>query len=180
MSQGTRASIVLPVIRLTPYLRVRITVDDQALEIEHTPSLAGVVPLGRRRLRVPLNDLATASVVRFLRVDCVAVAAGLLGLVAVARPPLALSLVLIVLAIFEILLTIQPRRATRVGRTDGRTWTVPFCRFYEFDASLAIEDALARSAAAKAKSLTIAGLAETPSNTAADIAGRSRGTRTRA
>jgi hypothetical protein len=136
--------MVLPVHQLTPYLRVRITTDDRSLVIAHRRSVAGLVPLWTQRVRVPLNELASADVRTRVRMQCVVAAIALAAAIFLLDLPVVIGVGLGILAALELLLALAPRKAIHVERTDGRTWTISFCRVYAFDASLALEDAQQR------------------------------------
>ena len=134
------AEMVLPVFRPTPYLRVRISINDRALRIEHRPAFLGFVPLRRRRIEIPLGQFASGRVKTFVRLDCVAAVVAIAAVMLLVELPVAAIVPLAILGIFELLLSI-PNRALRVERADGRSWTIPICRDYAFDASLAFLDA---------------------------------------
>lgn len=140
----TAARMVLPVSQLTPYLRVRIATDDRSLTIEHRRALFGLIPFWTHRVQILLPELAVARVTKHVRMQCVVAAVTLAVAVILFELSFWLGVVLIVLALFELLLAFGPMKALRVERTDGRSWTIPFCRVHLFDASLALEDALQR------------------------------------
>jgi hypothetical protein len=112
------------------------------LAIEHRRALFGLIPLWIHRVRIPLPELAVARVATHVRLQCVTVAVTLAAAVAMFELPLWLGAVLVVLALVELLLAFGPMKALHVERTDGRSWTVPFCHVHLFDASLALEEAL--------------------------------------
>lgn len=136
--------MVLPVHQLTPYLRVRISTDDRSLAIEHRRALFGLIPLWTHRIQIPLTDLARGRVKSNVRLQCVAAAVVLAASIPLLDLPLVAGLALGIMALLELLLALAPAKAVRVERTDGRTWTIPFCRVHAFDASLALEDARRR------------------------------------
>ncbi|MGZ4115525.1 MAG: hypothetical protein ACXVQT_10660 [Actinomycetota bacterium] len=145
MASGAVAGTILPVDRLTPYLRVRISTDDQSLTIEHRRAPLGFIPLWTHRIRIPPTELASADVEektirlhRLLAAAVFAVSAFVLDLA------LGWRVVLGIVALLELPLALGPGKAVRVERTDGRSWTIPFCRTHEFDASLPLEDARRR------------------------------------
>ena len=140
----TAAQMVLPVHQLTPYLRVRIATDDRSLAIEHRRALFGLIPFWTHRVQIALPELAAARVTTHVRLQCVVAAIALAAAVALIDLPLALDVMLVVLGLLELLLAFGPMKALRVERTDGQSWTIPFCRVHLFDASLALEDALQR------------------------------------
>ncbi len=136
--------MVLPVHRLTPYLRVRITTDDRSLAIEHRRGLFGLIPLWTTRSDVPLSELASADVRKHVRFQCLGAAVALAVAIVAFDLPVVAGVVLGFVAALEFLLAFAPGRAIRVVRTDTRSWTVPFCRAHAFDASIALEDAVRR------------------------------------
>jgi hypothetical protein len=136
--------MVLPVHRLTPYLRVRIFTDDRSLAIERRRALLGLIPLWTGRIEIPLTELASARVTAHVRLQCLAAAGALAASIFLFDLPMALGVVLGILALLELPLALGPGKAMRVERSDGRSRTVPFCRTHTFDASLALEDAVQR------------------------------------
>jgi hypothetical protein len=145
------AATILPVDRLTPYLRVRISTDDRSLVIEHRRAPLGFIPLWTHRIRIPLTALAAADVrKKTIRLQCLVAAVALAASAFALELGLAWRVVLGIVALLELPLALGPGRAVRVEGTDGRSWTIPFCRTHEFDASLALEDARRRRNALEA------------------------------
>jgi hypothetical protein len=138
------AMMVLPVHRLTPYLRVRIFTDSRSLAIEHRRALRGLIPLRTRRIKVPLTELASARVKSNVRLQCLVTAGVLVASIFLPDLPVALRVACGIPGLLELLLALGPGKAMRIERTDGRSWTIPFCRTHSFDASLALEDAQQR------------------------------------
>ena len=136
--------MVLPVHQLTPYLRVWITTDDRSITISHRRGLFGLVPLWVARIDLPLPELAAADVRGRVRAQCLATAAAIIVAIFLFDLPLIAGIALGIVAAFEVLLAFAPGKAIHVVRRDSRSWTVPFCRRYAFDAELALEDALQR------------------------------------
>jgi hypothetical protein len=136
--------MVLPVDRLTPYLRVRIATDDRSLAIERRRAPLGLIPLSTQRIEIPLIELASARVKRNVRLQCLVAALVLAAGVFLLDLPMVARVALGIAAVLELLLALGPGEAMRVERTDGRSWTIPFCRTHTFDASLAMEDAQQR------------------------------------
>lgn len=144
METSTSASMVFPVHRLTPYLRVRITTDERSLSIDHRRALAGLIPLGIARIRIPLIELGTVEVRPHVRWSCLLAALLFAAVIVMVDLPVIAAIGLGILAALEVALAFGPGRAIHVTSTDGRSWIVPFCRAHAFDASLALEDALQR------------------------------------
>jgi hypothetical protein len=142
--EAAAATMVLPVHRLTPYLRLRISTDDRSLTIDHRRSLIGLIPLWTHRIEIPLTELASGRVKTNVRLQCLAAAGVLAVSVLLLDLPLVLRVVLVILALLELLLALAPGKALWIERSDGRSWTIAFCRAHSFDASLALEDAQRR------------------------------------
>jgi hypothetical protein len=146
MDVDRSAEVVLPVTGLTPYLRVRIGTTDTALTVEDGRSLFVFLPLPKRRLGIPLGDLTSTRVSRYVRFDgLVAIAAIVAGLVLVDVPILA-AIPLVMFAVIQLPFLVT--RAARIERNDGRSSTHVFCWRYGFDVSLALLDAEQRRDAA--------------------------------
>ena len=145
MGTAPRSTMVLPVNGLTRYLRIRITTYDDSLVVEDRRTLFGVVPLRRRRVEIPCEELASGEVHNVVRASCLAAAAALLGAVFLFDPPIVAGAALGLLAAPLAFLAFV--RALRLERTDGRHWTFPMCRYYTFDAELALLDAVETSRA---------------------------------
>jgi hypothetical protein len=151
MSTPGLAAAIPPVDRLTPYLRVRISTDGRSLSIEHRRAPLGFIPLWTRRITIPLAALAEADVrEKTVRLQCLGAAVALAAVALVLDLALAWRVVLGIVALLELPLALGPGRAVHAERTDGRAWTIPFCRTHEFDASLALEDARRRRNALEA------------------------------
>ncbi len=144
MEASSTATMVLPVHQLTPYLRVRITTDDRSLAIEHRRGLFGLLPLWTVRAEIPLSELAAADVRSHVRLQCLVAAALLVASIVVFDLPVLARVVLVLVAALELLLAFAPGKAIHVERRGSGSWTVPFCRVHDFDAALALEDALQR------------------------------------
>lgn len=151
MSTPGFAATILPVDRLTPYLRVRISTDNRSLVIDHRHAPLGFIPLWTHRIRVPLAALAEADVrKKTIRLQCLVAAVALAASAFVLDLALAWRILVGIVALLELPLALGPGKAVHVERTDGRAWTIPFCRTHEFDASLALEDARRRRDAIEA------------------------------
>jgi len=138
------ATMTLPVHRLTPYLRVRIRTDDRSLLLERRRAPFGLIPLWTHRNEIPLEALASARVEEHVRAQCLATAVALALAIFLLDLPMVGGVALGIVAVLELPLAFGPGRAIRVERTDGRSWTIPFCRTHAFDAALALEDAKRR------------------------------------
>ncbi len=160
MKRTEATEMVLPVHRLTPYLHLRIFTDDHSLAIEHRRAPFGLIPLWTHRTAIPLTDLASARVTTNVRLQCLATAGALVATIFLLDLPVAVRMVLGIVGLMELLLALAPRKAVRIERTDGRSWTVPFCWAYTFDASLALEDAQQRRDAQRSKAFPVAGSTE--------------------
>ena len=143
LKTAQEASIVVPTTRITPYMRVRLTTDDEALAIEYWRALFVFLPLRRHRVEIPLAELASGRITSLFRVDCLAAAVAIaMGIVWLTPPP-AVTIPLGLLGLLQLAFTTQAK-AAHLERTDGRAWTLPFCRDYAFDVSVAILDAQRR------------------------------------
>jgi len=140
MEPGPAATMVVPVHRLTPWFRVRISTGDRSITTEDWQSALGFIPLRRRRIEVPFAELSSARFRTAMRLQCLAAAAGLVALIFVLHPPIPAIVALAILGLYQLILS-APNKAIRIERTDGRAWTIRFCRDYVFDVSLAFEDA---------------------------------------
>lgn len=98
------AEMVLPVHRLTPYLRLRIRTDDHSLVIRHRRALAGLIPLWAHRVEIPLHDLASARVKTNVRLQCLAAAATLGILIVLLQLPVAVDVALGIVGLLELIL----------------------------------------------------------------------------
>jgi hypothetical protein len=134
--------MTLPVHWATPYLRVRVTSGDVALVVEDRRTLFGVIPIRRRRLEVPYTELETARIKNVARWSCLILAAVVGVTIFLTGLPILVDVALALVGILLLLMTFI--RGIYVKRTDGRSWTFPICRTHEFDASLAVLDALHR------------------------------------
>ena len=132
--------MVLPVHWATPYLRVRVTTDDAMLMVEDRRALVGLIPVRRRRVEVPYVDLETARIKNVARWGCLVAAVIVVTAIFLADLPALADVALAAVAILLLLMTFI--RGIHVERMDGRSWTFPICRTHEFDASLALLDAL--------------------------------------
>jgi hypothetical protein len=120
MAPGLAATI-LPVDRLTPYLRVRISTDDRSLVIEHRRAPLGFIPLWTHRIRIPLTALAAADVrKKTIRLQCLVAAVALAASAFALELGLAWRVVLGIVALLELPLALGPGRAVRVEGTDAR------------------------------------------------------------
>jgi len=142
MARARPASMTLPVHWATPYLRVRVTSGDVALVVEDRRTVFGLIPVRRRRIEVPYKDLETARIKNVARWTCLILAAAIGAAIFLTSMPFAADVALGLVAILLLMMTFI--RGIHVQRTDGRVWTFPICRTHEFDASLAILDALHR------------------------------------
>ena len=139
MEESTVASMVLPVHRLTPYLRVRIFTGDRSTTIEERPALFGCIPLRRRRIELTPRSLSSFHFRTLVRYDALAAAAVAVASIFLLHPGVVGVVGLAVAGVLLVLLG-MPNRAVVIARTDGRTFTVRFCRDYEFDVGLALTD----------------------------------------
>lgn len=140
-----RAAMVLPINGLTAYLRLRITTYDDTLVIEDRRTLFGVIPLWRRRVEVPCEELADGRVHNVVRPSCLIAAAALLAAMFVGDLPILATAALGLAAAPMAFLAFV--KALRIERTTGQHWTFPMCRYYAFDAELALLDAVETSRA---------------------------------
>jgi hypothetical protein len=133
------ASMVLPVHRLTPYLRVRVYANDRSVTIEDRRALLGCIPLRRRRIRLLPGELSSYRFRTVVRLDALAAAAATVAMIFLLHPPIAAIVGLALAGIYFVLLG-MPNKAVRIERSDGRGFTIRFCRDYEFDFSVALTD----------------------------------------
>lgn len=144
METGPRATMVLPVHRLTPWFRVRISTGEDWIATEHWQALLGFIPLRRRRIELAFENLGSFRISRStVRTQCLLAAAASVTAILVLHPPILTVVVLSIFAFLQLVLGL-PNAALRIEATDGRAWTVRFCRDYAFDISLAFEDAAQR------------------------------------
>ena len=136
-------TMVLPVHRLTPWFRVRISSRDRSIRTEHWRSALGFIPIRRRRIDVPYGELASARIRTTVRVQCLVAAAAAVAAIFALHPPIPLIVMLAIFGLYQLALGL-PNAAVRINRTDGRAWSVRFCRDYAFDVTLAFEDAKQR------------------------------------
>ncbi len=139
MDESWMASMVLPVHRLTPYLRVRVFTGDRSVTIEDRSALFGCIPLRRRRIELPRGELASFRFRTVVRLDALAAAGALVAMIFLLGPPVAAIVAMAVAGILLVLLG-MPNKSVRIERADGRRFDVRFCRDYEFDVSLALSD----------------------------------------
>jgi hypothetical protein len=132
----------VPVHWATPYLHVVITNDVDGLALADRRTFAGLIPVARRRVRVPYGQLAGARIKNVARWTCFGVAVGVAAGVLLTSMPLLVDVALGAVVILFVLMTFI--RGIEVTRDDGRSWTFPICRTHEFDASLAVMDAMQR------------------------------------
>jgi hypothetical protein len=139
MDDERSAGVVLPVTGLTPYLRLRIATNDDAVTVEDGRSLLVFLPLPRRRIEIPLRAFTSSRVNRYVRFDSLAaIAAIVVGLLSFDVPIVA-AIPLVVVAVIQLPFLVT--RAVRIERDDGRSSTHVFCWRYAFDVSLALLDA---------------------------------------
>lgn len=140
MERSNVTSMVLPVHRLTPYLRVRIFTGERSIRIEDRPSLLGFIPLRKRRLEIPFAELDSHRFKTVVRFDSLVAAIVAVAMIFVLHPA---TWAIVTLAVGAVLMVpfAAPNKAVVVRRADSRTWTIRFCRDYEFDANLALADA---------------------------------------
>jgi hypothetical protein len=148
METSNAASMIVPVHRMTPYLRVRITTFENSIRIEDRPALLGIIPLRRRRIEMPFADLDAHRFKTVVRFDAIAAAGLAIAAIFLFHPPLWAIVVLAVTATLMIPFA-APNGAVLVRRADGRTWTIRYCRDYRFDLSLALTDAEQRGVSAQ-------------------------------
>ena len=141
MASGT-AQMRVPVHWATRYLHVMITTDDDAITVEGRRTFAGAVPVGRRRVRVPYAEMQDARIKNVARWTCLLVSVAAVATVVLTSFPLLIDVALGAIAVLFVLMTFI--RGIEVTRDDGRSWTFPICRTHEFDASLAVMDAMQR------------------------------------
>ena len=140
MAMDQPRTMVLPVHWATPYLRVRVTTDANALVVEDRRALFGLIPVRRRRVEIPYGDLETARLKNVARWGCLLAAAIVVASILLTHLWVVADVVLAATGILLILMTFI--RGIHVERVDGRSWTFPICRTHEFDASIALLDAL--------------------------------------
>ena len=153
MVTAAAPTMVLPVHRLTPWFRVRISTGDRSITTEHWQSLLGCIPLRRRRIEVAFSDLSSFRIATKMRVQCLVAAGAILAGILVFHPAIPVVVVLAVLGVYQLLLA-APNKAVRVEASDGRAWTIRFCRDYAFDVSMAFEDAQERRDAGRSAEAT--------------------------
>jgi hypothetical protein len=136
------ATMQVPVHWATPYLHVRITTDDDAMTVVDRRTVFGVIPIRRRRVRIGYAELADARIKNIARWSCLALAVALVVAILVTALPFVVDVALGVAVVLFGLMTFI--RGIEVTRTDGRAWMFPICRTHEFDASIALLDALHR------------------------------------
>jgi hypothetical protein len=145
MASGA-AQMRIPVHWATRYLHVVIATDADAMTIEDRRTFAGVVPIGHRRVRVPYAQMREARIRNVARWTCLLVAAAVVAALVLTSFPLIVDVVLGAVAALFVLMTFI--RGIEVTHDDGRSWTFPICRTHEFDASLAVMDAMQQREAA--------------------------------
>ena len=144
--ENARASMLLPVHRMTPHLRVRITTYGDSLLIEDRPALLGFVPLRKRRIRLAFAELRSYRFRTVVRPDALVASAAAIAAIFVFHPAVA-GIVGLAVAAFVFFALGAPNKAVVITRADGRSWMVRFCRDYVLDVSLALADAGAQEAA---------------------------------
>jgi hypothetical protein len=144
-------TMVLPVHRLTPFLRVRISSGAQSLTVEHQRAVFGIIPMPKERIELPFGAISSARVITIVRFQSLIATAALVGAIVWLPLPVVAVVGFAIVALLELLLSI-PNKALRVARADGRHWTIPFCRDYAFDVSLAFMDAEQHSSTARSTS----------------------------
>jgi hypothetical protein len=136
------ATMQVPVHWATPYLHVGITTDDDGMTLVDRRTVFGVLPVRRRRVTVGYGELADARIKNIARWSCLFLAVALAAAIALTGLPFIADVALGFVAILFGLMAFI--RGIEVTRTDGRTWMFPICRTHEFDASIALLDALHR------------------------------------
>ena len=139
MASGA-AQMRVPVHWATRYLHVAITTDDDAITVEDRRTFAGAVPVRSRRVRVPYAELREARIKNVARWSCLLVSAAAAATIVLTSLPLLVDVALGAIAVLFLMMTFI--RGIEVTRDDGRAWTFPICRTHEFDASLAVMDAM--------------------------------------
>jgi hypothetical protein len=139
MASGA-AQMRVPVHWATRYLHVVITTDDDSITVEDRRTFAGAVPMGSRHVRVPYAQLREARIKNVTRWTCLLVSAAAAATIAFTSLPLLADVALGALAVLFLMMTFI--RGIEVTRDDGRSWTFPICRTHEFDASIAVMDAM--------------------------------------
>lgn len=107
---------------LTPYLLVRVALDETRLTVDWSDALLGLIPRGRRRLEVRRSELRRIG--RAHRFFPSRLAAGFVAAVAAWFAPVWLQLPLAALAI--VLITLSYVGTVRI-ETPSTTTTIPVC-----------------------------------------------------
>jgi hypothetical protein len=130
----------VPVHWATRYLHVVIATDDEAITVEDRRTFAGALPIGRRRVRVPYAELREARIKNVARSTCLLVSIAAVATIVLTSFPFLIDLALGAIAALFLLMTFI--RGIELTRDDGHSWTFPICRTHEFDASLAVMEAM--------------------------------------
>ncbi len=141
----------LPQHNLTRHLRVRLSVADGAMVWVAPRTIMGVVPIGVRRLDIPVDDIAAVRLSdRILRPQRLPVAAALIAL-----PPFFLPwwlmVPLIPIGLWMLLVSLGPRLEAETR--SGRTHRAAVCFGHKIDAEVfiaAVEDIADEAQAARA------------------------------
>lgn len=118
---------VLMTNSLTPWLRTYLDVDGGDLTLDEPRTALGIVPTGRTRHAVALNDVTSIEVTWRSYPGRAAVALLLLGVAALLAPPTWLAVAFVVVAVWLIMLSFVA--AMRVDLCDRRPLVVPICVF---------------------------------------------------
>ncbi len=129
--------LLLPQHGLTRYLRVRLGVEDGELRWERPRTLLGIVPLGTRRLAVPLGELSSLRLRRSTpRPVRLTIGVLLIGL-PFALVPWWLALPLLLIGVWVTLVALGP--GLEIVTSAGRRRNAAVCFGHEFDADLFVE-----------------------------------------
>ena len=128
--------MTVPVHGLTRYLRVTVAVIDRVVRWTVPRTVAGIVPIGMRRVTVPIEDVQRISIGRAFHPVRL-----LLGLAAMVAPwfllPWWLAVPLLILGGWVVLTTLGPHLI--LSRRSGRTHRAAVCYDHQFDAELYVD-----------------------------------------
>jgi hypothetical protein len=134
----------IPQHNLARHLRVRLGASDGMLRWQVPRALAGIVPIGTKRISVPIGEIESIGVGRTLRPLRL-----LIGVAAVVVPPFLapwwVSVPLVLCGLWVILVALGPH--LQVETHAGRRYRAGVCFSHQIDAELylgAVEDLVAQ------------------------------------